>query len=85
MPKFRLCFRVEQTLAGSIEFEAESAQAARALFEHPRPWECAAAQRVDDLRTDTKLDLDDSQDSIVDITNIDTGRVEWVESEEAQV
>lgn len=67
MPKFRVCFRVEQLLSGSIEVEAETAEAARALFEHPEPWKDRAAQAVDDARTDAKLNLEDSEDSITEV------------------
>ena len=58
MAKFLICFRVEQTLAGSIEVEAESAQAAADAFNRGD---------YDDARTAAKLDLDDSEDSITEI------------------
>lgn len=70
MPKFRICFRVEQTLAGNIDVEAESAEAAQQMFHDALD---GKNEYVDALREDADLDLDDSQDSIVDITNLETG------------
>jgi hypothetical protein len=58
MPKFLISFRVEQLLSGSIEIEAESAEAAREAFERGD---------FDEQRLAADLDLEDSEDSITDI------------------
>lgn len=84
--KFLICFRVEQTLAGSIEVEADSVDQARALFDargfcsgNTPEWN-ARVKAVDEERQDAKLDLDDSQDSIVEVQAAGTGRVLWEEA-----
>ena len=62
MPKFLICFRVEQLLSGGIEIEAADAIEARAKFE-----KCQPGDAIDDARLEARLDLEDSEDSITEI------------------
>ena len=73
MPKFLVCFRVEQTLSGSIEVEAESAEEARKKFEN-----CDPGDDVDDARLEAKLEIEDSEDSVTEIQTRD-GKTVWTE------
>lgn len=68
MAKFLICFRVEQLLSGSIEVEAESAAAAREAFDRGDYDEPSLVCPV--ARTDAKLELEDSEDSIAEIQAI---------------
>jgi hypothetical protein len=76
MPKFLVCFRVEQTLSGSIEFEADNADHAAALFAARGYCPAATAEArerimaVDDARREAKLDLEDSEDSITEVKRL---------------
>lgn len=68
MPKYRIRFLVEQTLYGSIEIEAESAEAARAAFgegEYDEP-----SERCRVARGDARLDLQESEDTILEIQEV---------------
>lgn len=69
MAKFLICFRVEQTLEGSIEVEAASPQEAKAAFERGDH---------DDARLDAKLDLIESEDSIAEIQSVEHPENVWV-------
>jgi hypothetical protein len=76
MPKFLVCFRVEQTLSGSIEFEADNADQAASLFAAhgycPGATEEARDRiiTIDAARQEAKLDLEDSEDSITEIKRL---------------
>jgi hypothetical protein len=71
MPKFLISFRVEQLLSGSIEVEAESAQAARKAFNRGD---------FDEQRLAADLDREDSEDSITAIQLLED-RSETMETE----
>ncbi len=59
MPKFRICFRVESVESGSIQVEAENAQAASEAFYRGE---------YDVARLSASLDLEDSEDTITQIS-----------------
>ena len=61
MPKFLICFCVEQLWSGAIEVEAESREAASSAF---------YGGNYDDARLAAKLDLEDSEDNVVQIRDI---------------
>lgn len=89
MATFRVCFRVEQTLNGSIEVEAADADEARALFEARGRWSSKRsaemnerADEIDERRRNAKLDLDESEDSITEVQDAH-GKTVWLESAEA--
>lgn len=71
MPKFLICFRVEQLLSGCIEVYADSAKAAQEAFERGAYDKASSACPVGRLKT--KLDLEDSEDSIAAIQSMEDG------------
>jgi hypothetical protein len=58
MPKYLICFQVEQLLSGTIQVEAKSPEDARAGF---------YLGDYDHARLTATLDLEDSDDAILEI------------------
>jgi hypothetical protein len=58
LPRFVIHFHVEQLLSGDIEVEAKSSEAAAVAF---------YSGSFDEARLTAKLDLEDSEDAIVEI------------------